>query len=180
VLTLDKPTIEGNRVTQGLPSLSPSKRYTLDHRGATRAYQEALIHDAQDKEAAASAPDADHPTTSLEAQVGRPLTGHEIAARLRKLNGNLIFERSLAVPDKMGIYHVHDGRKDFLMGYEYGYSPEFSVRHVNDKGQFVKETRGWRTVLMRLIRQRLITASGAARLFGLPTRTSHNWQSLTT
>lgn len=178
MLELLKPTIEGNRVTAGLPSLSPQKRYARDYRGVMRDYQEALIHDAQEKEQAASAPDADHPTTLLEAQVGRPFTGQEIAARLLKLNSNLLFERSLAAPDKMGIYL--GARKRFLFGFEYGYSPEFSVRHVDDKGQFVRETRGWRTVLMRLIRQQLISPGGATRLFGLPSRTSRNWQSLTT
>jgi hypothetical protein len=74
-------------------------------------------------------------------------------------------------------------------------SPEFSVRHskvehvpdpdVSGHWQkvqtFVDETRGWRTVLARLLHAKLITEPQINRYFGsFMTRDSKNWQSLTT
>ncbi len=89
-------------------------------------------------------------------------------------------------------------RKVHICGMESGIMPEFSVRHVTMKrvpnpdllGQkverdavkwmeiptFYAETRGWRTVLIRLLHAKLITRGDADKHFGwTPSRDSKKW-----
>jgi hypothetical protein len=136
------------------------------------------------------APDGDRPTTTLEAQLGRPLTRIQFEQRLKKCNSNLFTEVSNAFPDKAGIY-VMDSlpdstgvlrkQKRFITGLMNGFMPEFSVRHVEmekvpnpscpgemtERPKFTGETRGWRTVLATLIRSKIISPTAAERNFEL-------------
>lgn len=131
----------------------------------------ALHGQAEERAMAAVSDDGDIPTSTLEAQIGKPLHSSEIIKRLRSLNANLTFEVALADSRFMGVYFK--GKHQF--GMESGYSPEFSVLHRDDEGHFYKETRGWRTILARLIRTRLITEPQANKVFGAPSRSSQKW-----
>ena len=150
------------------------------------------------------APDGDRPTTSLEAQLGRPLTRLQIEQRLKKCNPNLFIETSNTDKTKAGVYTVAGvvdelgvikRQKQFLTGMENGFSPEFSVRHIEyeevpnpscpgemtKRPKFKGETRGYRTVLAALIRSRHITIGIANEHFNLSSgQNSRNWQLLTT
>lgn len=89
-------------------------------------------------------------------------------------------------------------RKVFLFGMESGYMPEFSVMHKTKKmvanpelfgkqtptrdidwlsiNTFADETRGWRTVLVRLLHQKLITEYEIRKFFGWnPSHESAKW-----
>jgi hypothetical protein len=131
-------------------------------------------------------------TNSL-AQAGRAMTSLEVINKLLAMNHNLHFEPSILAPDIMGIYLVQPDTKRFICGMERGWMPEFSIRHTKDEmvpngeggmkkvATFAKETRGWRTVLARLLRERLITMPQIDKHFN-PSggRDSQNWQTLTT
>jgi hypothetical protein len=90
-------------------------------------------------------------------------------------------------------------KKVFLFGMESGYMPEFSVMHKakatlpnpellgsQEKTRevqwlsvdtFAAETRGWRTVLVRLLHQKLITRHEIQKHFGWePSQDSAKWQ----
>lgn len=151
----------------------------------------------------AHGPDGDIPTTSLAAQLGRPLSRPQFEDRLRKCNSNLFVETSINFPDKAGIYIVANEpdeigvrrpRKKFLTGIESGFMPEFSVRHVESetvphpdtpgefttRSKFTGETRGWRTVLARLVRQKVVRLVDVRTHFETHRgRQSKNWASLT-
>lgn len=94
-------------------------------------------------------------------------------------------------------------RKVHLFGMESGVMPEFSVRHVTKKRvpnpellgktvprdavkwmevpTFYAETRGWRTVLLRLMHLKLITRFHVEQHFGwMPSRESKNWHEAVT
>lgn len=94
-------------------------------------------------------------------------------------------------------------KKVFLFGMESGFMPEFSVLHkakahlpnpelLGSKEKtrevdwlsidtFASETRGWRTVLVRLLHQKLITEHEVNKYFGWsPSVDSQKWQSQTT
>lgn len=148
------------------------------------------------------APDGDRPTTSLEAQLGRPLSRLQIEQRLKKCNPNLFIETSNADKTKAGIYTVAGvpdelgvirTQKQFLTGMESGFSPEFSVRHIEyeevpnpscpgemtKRPKFKGETRGYRTVLAALIRSRHLKLTDATREFELGKgQESKNWHLL--
>ena len=96
----------------------------------------ALIEAIENKEHTV-ANDGDIATTSLEQQLGNPLSSQEFIRRVSRLNKNLIFEVSLSDPTKMGIYVVENRRVDdgstkeikrFIVGMERGFMPERSVR----------------------------------------------------
>jgi len=98
-----------------------------------------------------------------------------------------------------------DKQKKFLFGMESGISPEFSVKHQTIKRvpnpdvvacggkavpreacewleipTFYAETRGWRTVLLRLLHLKLITRGDVERYFDWnPTHESEAWHGST-
>jgi len=155
--------------------------------------------------------DAGRDTTSLLAQMGRPLASSEVQRRLHLCNPSLIFIRAPLHPELTGIYIERDEklatggmakRRIHICGMESGIMPEFSVRHCTMKRvpnpevvagggkevprdavkwmevpTFYAETRGWRTVLLRLLHAKLITMFHVEHYFGwTPSRDSENWQ----
>ena len=155
--------------------------------------------------------DAGRDVTSIEAQMGRPMTAEAIMSKLKRICPRLYFEVAKADPSKIGVYlQVPEGRVYVnpqgevmnlihLCGMESGISPEFSIIHKGKKripnpelignkeptrevkwlevDTVVGETRGWRTVLLRLMNHRLITEADVALHFGwTPTHQSEKWQ----
>lgn len=172
---------DNQRVTAGIPGLSPEKRRDITEDGLMRAYQSALQQDYRSNEEKALESDgAIDDVTDYEQVVGIPLVGARIIGRLRKLNNNLYFERSNADPSKTGVYVLQNDfkggqEKVFLCGMETDINPEFSVRILDAEGKPKGIISGWRRVLMRLIRAGLISESRAHALFGPPSRDSENW-----
>ena len=170
----------------------------------TKARTDAAVRENRQKADATSAPDGQHDVTNLLAQMGKPLHSKEVITRLKKMNSNLHFEVSNADNTKTGIYLITQIRdnpweswktgKRFICGMGNGFMPERSVRHTEteefpkeypevglDRVQVMKsETRGWRTVLAKLLRERIITKGGINRYFPAMGQDSRNWQMLTT
>lgn len=155
--------------------------------------------------------DAGRDTSSLLAQMGRPLASAEVQRRLHLCNPKLIFIVAPLHPELTGIYIEKDEklltggfakRRIHVCGMESGVMPEFSVLHQTMKrvpdpellGQvvtrdavkwkeiptFYAETRGWRTVLLRLMKAQLITRGDVEKHFGwTPSKESEKWHSQT-
>jgi len=154
--------------------------------------------------------DGGRDTSSLLAQMGRPLGSVEVQRRLHLCNPKLIFERCIRYPELTGVYIELDERtaaggwtkrKVHLFGMESGIMPEFSVLHQTTKHMpnpeviagggkeiareavkwmevptFAGETRGWRTVLIRLLKAKLITRADVERHFDwAPSQDSQRW-----
>lgn len=184
------------RVTAGLPGLTPQLRFGTENTHLQKhRSREALLQKLEREAAAADVLDGDTDTNLLAAQLGRPLTSQQLEQRLRKCNPDLMIERSIADATKSGVYCVRDGEKRFICGMEAGYMPEFSVRHVTTEeipdpdieGHWIKrkkftgETRGWRTVLARLLRAGHLQPGEIERWFEISKgRSSQRWQILTT
>lgn len=165
------------RVTAGIPALSSEKRRDITEASLMRVYQESLQAEYRLNEASALAKDGSiENTMDWEQVVGIPLTGARLIGRLRKLNSNLYFEQSKGDPTKTGVYILNEGRhKEFMVGMETEWNPEFSLRVVDDEGKPKGIVSGWRRVLSRLIRAKLISEPAAFKLFGPPSRDSENW-----
>jgi hypothetical protein len=153
--------------------------------------QASALQDAESKRLAAVAgTDGGVDTTSAQAQLGRPLTRQQIIDRLTRLNPSLRFFQSIKYPAIGAVYHfdgitnlddvLYSGLRH-IVGMEWtGPSPEFTVRKVADDKFGVKrmvgQIRGWRMVLQRLIKERLITIEGAEREFAISRgRDSQRW-----
>ena len=168
-----------NRVTAGLPSLTPERRFYLTEDILKRVYQQELQAESRrNDEYAADPGDGARTMAEWDAQIGIPLQGERIIGRLRRLNHNLFFERSKSDGSKYGVYLLKPEAErglEFICGFEVETNPEFTVIIQDDKGGFKKFIPGWRRLLMRLIRAKLITESGAHRMFGPPNRDSERW-----
>lgn len=156
--------------------------------------QANALQEAESKRLAAVAGlDGGVDTTSMQAQLGRPLSRQQIIDRLSRLNPRLRFMQSVKYPDIGAVYHfdgvtnlddvLYSGMRH-IVGMEWtGLSPEFTVRKVaEDKfkvKRMVGQIRGWRMVLQRLIKERLITVEGAEREFAISQgRSSQRWYEL--
>ena len=184
------------------PDASREERIAYEEKAEdSRARNDSHVLSARAKAAETTAPDASFDVTNLLQQMGRPLTTQQVMERLGKINRNFYFEVSNACASRMGIYLITPMKdettggirtgKRFLCGMENGYMPEFSVRH-SEMEEFPRmfpdvgtelvpvmksETRGWRTILARLIKLRVITLTQAEKWFDLPLgRGSKNWK----
>lgn len=129
--------------------------------------------EAESKKQAAAGSKEDR---TKEAKKGIDLPGWLFMARLRKLNPNLFFERSIALPENMGIYFLDPLKgKSFVTAFPAEHINEFETKVVDEHGNPRMPLRGWRTVLTRLIQAKFITESAAYSLFGPPSRDSENW-----
>lgn len=153
-----------------------------------KAAEQAL---AKQREAVAGM-DGDFLTTDSSAQLGRSLTRKVVIERLAKLNPNLVFEQSRANP-AIGAVYFRDGVSNMddldhncrgrrhIVGMEWtGISPEFTTKKIEydqwGKPQMKGQIRGWRTVLARLIKERLISVPDAERVFSIARgRDSQRW-----
>lgn len=182
-----QPLIQtGNeRVTAGLPSLSPVERAVKDYRHKQRVKARSLQRDIKARHDRVTAPDGNRIRGIYESQRGHELLPWQVEQRLKKLNPNLSFEVSRADSTKLGIYLTtgagEEGRQYLMAMHSQRPMPEFSVIKWRDevRSEAVDVIVGWRTVLARLIQKRLVSKARADVLFGLPTRDSALWQQLT-
>ena len=144
-------------------------------------------------------PDCGRDISNVLAQMGRPLTCEQVKERLKKCNYRFHFEVANADHTKTGIYLLPE--KKFICGMESGVMPEFTVIHKaktkvanpdllgkdvkrevpwKEVDTYVDQTRGWRTVLARLLHAKLITRSDVETYFGWnPSVESKRWHDQT-
>jgi hypothetical protein len=189
--------------TSASPSLNALERALHETRGYQTQFERDAQKEQQLRDGHYVASDGGRPRNVREAGVGRPLLGTEVEKRLRMLNPALIFEDS-TYPGRICIKRwisdpVLGETLHYVTAMERGLMPEFSILNFVEEEYFDArtqampegtglpkkrlkidernpETRGWRTVILRLIKERLISREGAERLFGLPTLESRNWQ----
>ncbi len=162
---------------------------------------------AEAKNLATVAPDAAGMDVSSRFQrMGRTMTTSELMAKLHAINPQFVCKVSTSDGTKCGLYlpqYVRTPTGGFrqdlvhLLGLENtshpltgGVMPEFSILEAidetvpgpdGDKKQrtFKAETRGWRTVVIRLLIKGIITVSDVQKHFGLiPSKDSARWKDL--
>jgi len=195
MITLDVPkSVERSLAVNAVSSaLSPEKRFQKDKEGYKRDYQHALVAESDQKAADSVRPDAGRSRTVFEAQRGLLLDSSVIMERLKRLNSAFIFQRSIARPELVGIYlqsslpeHQPEGLAFTGVTFNHGPNPEFVVLKkeedyvAHDGKVHPGECKGvafpgWRTVLARLIRKKMISELQAELLFGSPTNQSAFW-----
>lgn len=189
-LILDVPaSVERERQRNAVRSrLSPEERYKFDRGGYKTDFQNALFDDSEAKKRACVAADNGRSRTDKDQCIGMPLHSDVFMRRLTQLNPSLWFERANADHEKIGIYlqvpismDYLEGKK-FLFGFHDGVMPEFTLqKDPGPDGDNVGILRqGWRTILMRLVRMRMISLHEAEVIFGPPSHDSMYWKVLTT
>lgn len=175
-------------------------RKAADREKSAASLQETLAHDILSNTITVE-DDAGCDTSNLVAQLGRPMTAQDVIRKLKLCNSKLIFTKHPTYA-LYGIYIEREQKKVHICGMESGIMPEFSVLHKTTKRvanpelfgkekptrevdwmkvpTFASETRGYRTVLVRLLHQKLITQSQVEQHFGwTPTRQSEKWHQQT-
>jgi hypothetical protein len=107
-----------------------------------------------------------------KARFGYPLSFVELIRRVRKINPALWVEDSINMPGHCGFYRYKrpkqpdDPDKEFLAAFPKEVLPEYSIVLVDKADLPIKEMRGWRTVLLRLIQQKALLLQDVLIAFG--------------
>ena len=183
-LILDIPaSVERERNVNAVrSSLPPDVRFALDREGYKQEFQDALFNDSEQKKTAGRF-DGERDRTNQDAGIGMPIHSSVFIQRLTQLNPSLWFDRAKADPEKIGIYlqippsMVHPEGLQYLFAFHDGIMPEFVLlKNPGADGESAGILRqGWRTVLARLIRQRLVSLEKVEVMFGQPSCQSGHW-----
>lgn len=100
------------------------------------------------------------------ARLGRQMSHQDFVRYVTKLNPGIWAEDSNYDSKVIGFYRLVRGEKKYLVAFEKGYLPEFSIVSTDSADLPVKERRGWRTVLYRLLAQKALTWKQVMEIFG--------------
>lgn len=181
--------------------LSPQERAAGERTEKARAEDRARQVEDIRRESDLLKPDAGRDVTDPEQQAGRILPRSLVMQRLRKLNPALLYEQARKFPDRGGIYYAGyledrtTGRVEygrwFICGIPHERVREFDLRITTPRmipdtsialhSQTIQgvegRERGWRSILLELVRAGLIPLDRADLAFhitGGPS--SKNWQ----
>ena len=107
-----------------------------------------------------------------EMALGFPLSPNDFIARIQRLNPRIIVELGgvkNAVAVRYAKLNPETGKyeKEYVTGFYVDHPlPEFSSVLVDGKGLPIREIRGWRSVLLALMRQKLLTLKQVELTFG--------------
>jgi len=108
---------------------------------------------------------------NVEARLGQPLHFAEVIRRVVQLNPSLWAEDSIGCPGNVGFYRrrtpteLNPCDKEFLVAFPKDVLPEYSIIETDAADLPVKERRGWRTVLLRLLQQKALTIEQVSSAF---------------
>ncbi len=196
--------LETNRVTAGIPGLTPGLRSQRDTVEQTRDQSNRALQQQYQNDLACLAPDGDVDITDAAAQMGRPLMTLDFLAKLKLLNPGIGHEPSLHDPANRWVLFFDKWVRNEALGWveertyigiEYPIMPEFTQAlwkwesMANPDGsaewkkfkKFTDQFRGWRKPLERLIKYGVIEQTRTEQLFQISLgRSSEKWQALTT
>jgi len=91
-------------------------------------------------------------------RTGQMLYHTDLIRRIEKLTHKRVWaEDSINDSAVCGFYTQHKGVKKFICAFDKGPLPEFSHITTDERDLPIKEKRGWRTVLTRLMQAQVIT-----------------------
>lgn len=112
-----------------------------------------------------------------KARIGSPMTHSQFLDKVQKLTSSLYYEQG-AMEGDLALYQVFgrpqphlEGRQFRYIGYcPTGYLPEFSLYEFDEKRDILirEKLRGWRSVLLNLIKHKILTETQVNEHFGVP------------
>lgn len=100
-------------------------------------------------------------------RLGQPFTHRELIQRVEKVTNRRVWaEDSLHDPNVVGFYYTKNGQKAYVCAFDKGMLPEFSIILTDTADLPIKEKRGWRTVLTRLLQTGAMSWSEVVYGFG--------------
>lgn len=101
-------------------------------------------------------------------RLGRVMHSSEFLTKIKHVVPNLQ-TRPGGIQGDISLYRVIGEEIAYVCWLTEGYLPEFSLVKFNADMQPIREIRGWRTVLIRMIKVGLLTEQQAEKEFGRPT-----------
>jgi hypothetical protein len=135
----------------------------------------AMMHEDTDKQLAPSRMPGQNDFKNAEKRTGQALTSNAFIQMVTKLNPNLICEDSLNSKNCAAFYELRYNPATGKMQKRYtaacfrkGYIPEFTIVKADAADMVSSDgiTYGWRTVLQRLIQQKVLRFRDAMTVFG--------------
>ena len=112
---------------------------------------------------------------NTEMALGQPMQWRNLVYLLQKMNSKILIRDGgvrdaiqVRYPDADDMYSRANGGDGtrYITGFYKEVMPEFSAIMSDERGRPKRECRGWRTVLVALIRQGIITYKSAVDVFG--------------
>jgi hypothetical protein len=100
---------------------------------------------------------------------GTPMDSSQFILKLEKALGGKIIVGEGYYKDTISLYRLNGMTIDFVCWITHGTMPEYSIAHFNRDKQPIREQRGWRTALLRIIKKGLLTEEQAKKIFKDPT-----------
>lgn len=108
---------------------------------------------------------------NLKMRRGRMMHRSELILRVKRLNPNIVVEQQINFDDCLGFYALDQvsGKKKYLSSFSKEWMPEFSYIVLDWQDIPETEVRGWRTVLVRLLKTGGLRWRQVQKEFGDPT-----------
>lgn len=104
---------------------------------------------------------------NMEKRLGRPMHSNQLIYYVTRTNPHVWAEDSINDSNCANFYMAKDGKKTCCVAaFEKGFLSEFSFILVDTADLPVKEKRGWRTVLLRLLAAGALTWAQVLEVFG--------------
>lgn len=114
-----------------------------------------------------------------EGRWGVVLHHSEFITKLQRLLTGKLVTLDAFLPNQLSLFRINNDTLDFVCWMDMGTQPEFSIVHFNADMQPIREQRGWRTVLLRLIKAGVLTEKKVEEEFGHPSSpTEAKWWNL--
>lgn len=98
---------------------------------------------------------------------GNLMSWRELIRRVKRINPEILFEKG-GMPNAIAVRVIDPATKEktYISGFYCEDLPEYSSLVVDEHGLPVRETRGWRTVLLSLIRAHHLDPEKVEVMFG--------------
>lgn len=114
-----------------------------------------------------------------EARAGRPIHFDEFIKTVERLADHKVWvEWSWGQTNGLNFYRMKRGKKQCCKAaFQDGVLPEYTILHLDKNGLPYSKTVGWRDVLHKLMKAKVLTLKQVEKAFGPPTPTpSDRWQ----
>lgn len=139
---------------QHLKRLSPQEQLLRSYEDTDHALERYRLSDHADLK-------------NAQKRLGQPLMHTELIRRIEKTTNRRVWaEDSRNDSNVVGFYFVKDGQKRYVCAFDKGALPEFSIILTDNADLAIKEKRGWRTVLTRLLESGAMSWSEVVYAFG--------------
>lgn len=120
-----------------------------------------------------------------EMALGNPMSYQDLIRLLQKMNPAIICEDggvkgaiAVRIPGDLGDGEGTFGKR-YVTGFYKEVLPEFSSVNTDDRGTAKRHNRGWRTVVLDLIKQGVVSYKDAVDVFGEPNgQRAGRWQEI--